>query len=73
MATVMTGTAVINKDWLPYPWQLDVWEHINQLQQKGRLPHALLIDGEKGCGKQILVAGLAKKLQFQSAISLPIT
>lgn len=51
-----------NKDWLPYPWQLDIWEHINQLKQEDRLPHALLVHGEKGGGKKNLVDGLAKKL-----------
>ena len=49
-------------EWLPYPWQLDVWEHIDQLQKKSRLPHALLVNGEKGCGKRALSQGLVKKL-----------
>ena len=52
----------ITDNWTPYPWQLDVWVHLNRLKQQGRLPHALLVNGEKGSGKQILVAGLAKKL-----------
>ena len=45
-----------------YPWQLDVWKHLKQLKQEGRLPHALLVNGEKGSGKIAFVEALAKKL-----------
>ncbi len=49
-------------EWLPYPWQLDVWSHLDQLYKDARLPHALLMNGEKGSGKGALVQGLVKKL-----------
>ena len=49
-------------EWLPYPWQLDTWDHLDRLQKDSRLPHAILISGEKGCGKHALTQGLVKKL-----------
>lgn len=52
----------LSKDWLPYPWQLDVWQHFYELQLSGRLPHAILLNGERGTGKQNLAFGLAKKM-----------
>lgn len=55
----------LNKDWLPYPWQLDVWQHFYELQLSDRLPHALLLNGERGSGKQMLALGLAKQLLCQ--------
>lgn len=55
----------LNQNWMPYPWQLDQWQHLNQLQRDQRLPHALLIQGEKGIGKQLLVSGLVKKFLCQ--------
>ena len=59
--------AAINNDWLPYPWQLPMWEHLCDLKKSDRLPHALLVSGEKGSGKQNLVAGLSKKILCQVA------
>ena len=59
--------SMIVSNWMPYPWQLDVWTHLTRLQNDGRLPHALLVNGEKGSGKQVLVAGLAKKLLCKEA------
>ena len=32
-----------------YPWQLQVWQHLNQDSQ--RMPHALLMYGRAGIGK----------------------
>lgn len=49
-------------EWLPYPWQLDTWQYFALLHKNARFPHALLISGEKGIGKNVFVKGLAKKL-----------
>ncbi len=51
----------LDQDWLPYPWQQNQWQHVMQLQEQQRLPHALLVQGEKGIGKTLFVHGLVKK------------
>lgn len=48
-------------EWLPYPWQQDSWQRLLTPFQQGRLPHALLVSGEKGGGKFFLLEGFAKK------------
>jgi DNA polymerase-3 subunit delta' len=47
---------------LPYPWQLDNWDAVMQQQNANRLPHALLVSGEKGSGKRHFVESLVRKL-----------
>ena len=42
----------------PMPWQRERWQRLIQLQDSGRLPHALLISGPHGIGKQPLVEAL---------------
>lgn len=42
----------------PLPWQLDRWRKLVELQDSGRLPHALLLSGPRGIGKQPLVDAL---------------
>ncbi|WP_110676534.1 DNA polymerase III subunit delta' [Salinicola sp. RZ23] len=42
----------------PMPWQRERWRRLTQLQDSGRLPHALLISGPHGIGKQPLVEAL---------------
>lgn len=49
-------------DLLPYPWQLDIWQHLTAQAVNNRLPHALLIQGEKGIGKKRLADSLAHYL-----------
>ena len=43
-----------------YPWQLQAWEQLQQLQ--GRWPHAILLHGPKGIGKTEFAQGLAQSL-----------
>lgn len=50
------------KNWLPYPWQLDVWQSLHQQNQLQRLPHALLVVGEAGIGKQHFVDAFVAQL-----------
>lgn len=49
-------------NFIPYPWQLDSWELLMQQVQAQRLPHALLVSGEQGCGKRHFVHCLVQKL-----------
>ena len=36
---------------IPYPWQQPYWQHFLQQIDKERLPHAMLLSGQKGIGK----------------------
>ncbi|WP_227368392.1 DNA polymerase III subunit delta' [Halomonas sp. M20] len=38
----------------PLPWQQPIWQRLTGLQDAGRLPHALLLSGPHGVGKQEL-------------------
>lgn len=42
-----------------YPWQRAPWERLSQGLSRARLPHALLMTGIKGLGKQALAQALA--------------
>lgn len=35
----------------PYPWQQSLWQHFIGQYEQSRLPHALLLTGQKGIGK----------------------
>jgi DNA polymerase-3 subunit delta' len=36
----------------PYPWQQTPWQQLQQARQAGQLPHAVLLHGPAGIGKQ---------------------
>ncbi|QEM81384.1 DNA polymerase III subunit delta' [Halomonas binhaiensis] len=42
----------------PLPWLMSRWHELVRLMDSGRLPHALLISGERGIGKQTLADAL---------------
>lgn len=46
----------------PYAWQQAVWQRLNDLVQEDRLPHALLLSGAAGIGKQRLAQAFAARL-----------
>lgn len=43
-----------------YPWQTEVWQHLNQ--DRKRLPHALLLHGRAGIGKYDFARSLSQAL-----------
>jgi DNA polymerase-3 subunit delta' len=43
-------------------WLQQSWDRLNQARLQGRLPHALLISGQDGCGKRLLARQLAGAL-----------
>ena len=45
-----------------YSWLEDSWQQLNQARLQGRLPHALLIRGQDGIGKQALALQTASAL-----------
>lgn len=47
---------------LPLPWHEAVWAGLNNAIEQGRMPHALLISGSSGIGKQRLATALAQRL-----------
>ncbi len=44
------------------PWLLPVWQQINRARLQSRLPHAMLLAGSEGVGKQLLADRLAHAL-----------
>ena len=55
----------VGADLLPYPWHMDAWQQLHEQYKAQRLPHALLIQGEKGIGKRRLANSLVQKLLCQ--------
>ncbi len=45
-----------------YPWQQEQWRLLKARNDKGRLPHALLLTGMDGMGKQQFASALAQAL-----------
>lgn len=43
----------------PYAWQQGIWQRLTSLAQSARLPHALLLAGPAGIGKQRLAQAFA--------------
>ncbi|MDN5925257.1 MAG: DNA polymerase III subunit delta' [Xanthomonadales bacterium] len=41
-----------------YPWHAEAWHTLQQRAERGQLPHALLIDGERGLGKRVFAERL---------------
>lgn len=46
----------------PYPWQEDAWGGLAARREAGRLPHALLLHGAPGMGKEAFALHLAAAL-----------
>jgi len=47
---------------LSYPWHQTAWQHVIQLHQTQRMPHAILLSGIKGLGKQAFADNLVASL-----------
>ncbi len=45
-----------------FPWQEQQWQQLQQRRQANRLPHALLLSGHAGLGKQVFASQLAAAL-----------
>lgn len=52
----------------PYPWQLSLWQQLNQQIQNKKLPHAIMFAGPKGIGKRHLAEALAQLMLCHSPI-----
>lgn len=50
----------------PYDWQLSQWQRVNGMIRQGKIPHALLLTGQKGVGKQDFAHALAQLLLCNS-------
>ena len=48
--------------------QQEAWQRLMQMQQEGRLPHALLISGPQGCGKMAMAMAFAAHLLNDSPL-----
>jgi DNA polymerase-3 subunit delta' len=46
----------------PYVWQQDIWQRLTALVDASRLPHALLLSGHAGIGKQRLAHAFSARL-----------
>ena len=47
---------------LPLPWHETLWADLNKAIEQDRMPHALLISGPSGIGKERLATALAQRL-----------
>jgi DNA polymerase-3 subunit delta' len=47
---------------LTYPWHQAPWQQVSQMQTSQRLPHALLLSGIKGLGKQDFAKALVARI-----------
>lgn len=50
-----------------YPWQAQAWRKLTQTLEANRLPHALLITGHEGVGKQSFALALIARLFCKTA------
>ena len=48
---------------LPLPWHETLWADLNKAIEQDRMPHALLISGPSGIGKERLATALAQRLR----------
>ena len=48
------------------PWQEDSWNRIREMVDQDRLPHALLLNGPRGVGKELMARRLAAALVCES-------
>lgn len=48
------------------PWQTEIWQQLQQRRQAGRLPHALLLSGPAGIGKQQFARAFTDSLLCQT-------
>lgn len=51
----------------PFPWQMAQWQQLGGLLSARRLPHALLLSGPQGIGKQRFARAFAGRLLCQHA------
>ena len=62
----------MSEDSIPYPWQQPVWQHFLKLYEQQRVPHAVLLAGQRGVGKLHLANTMADLLLCrQPRSSLP--
>ena len=52
----------------PLPWQCDAWQSLTGLADQGRLPHALLLTGPEGSGRQQFASALSRYLLCQAPV-----
>lgn len=51
----------------PYAWQHGVWQRLSDLADAGQLPHALLLSGHAGIGKERMASAFAARLLCQAS------
>lgn len=54
----------------PFPWQIQQWNLILNRAKQQQLPHALLLTGAKGLGKELFAKNLIKTLLCEKGIEL---
>ena len=50
-------------------WLDSAWRQLNEVRNQGRLPHALLVIGPEGIGKQVFASQLANSLLCETPLA----
>ncbi|MES9964321.1 MAG: DNA polymerase III subunit delta' [Candidatus Sedimenticola sp. 20ELBAFRAG] len=58
----MSGIELTEDAGMVFPWHQAIWERLLDAHARGRLPHALLLTGAEGVGKQQFAKRLARSL-----------
>lgn len=53
------------------PWTLPIWQRLTQQQENGRLGHAILLVGQEGIGKRVLLREFAQRILCEDSNNKP--
>ncbi|MHC9037900.1 hypothetical protein ACYTTR_19435, partial [Cobetia marina] len=70
-ATRSSDDGVTLSSFSPLPWQHSLWQHFTAVHDSGRLPHAVMLSGPSGLGKQELADAMIARVLCRTAQGKP--